>query len=103
LSPCFRCTNFGAGSQFTWQALATYNWQMCSFGPMRVDGYAGWRALRVDYETGSGVGRYDFNVLQAGPRRRLHGAVLANSSVNVGQPSLRGAQREWSAGNSLRR
>jgi hypothetical protein len=58
---------FGAGSQFTWQALATYNWQMCSLGPMLIDSYAGWRALQVDYETGSGVGRYEFDVLQQGP------------------------------------
>jgi hypothetical protein len=58
---------FGAGSQFTWQALATYTWQMCSLGPMLIDGYAGWRALQVDYETGSGVGRYEFDVLQQGP------------------------------------
>lgn len=58
---------FDAGSKFTWQALATYNWQMCTLGPMLIDGYAGWRALQVDYETGSGTGRYEFDVLQQGP------------------------------------
>jgi hypothetical protein len=36
-------------------------------GPMLIDGYAGWRALQVDYETGAGVGRYEFDVLQQGP------------------------------------
>ncbi len=58
---------FGAGSKFTWQALATYNWQMCTLGPMLIDGYAGWRALYVDYATGAGVERYEFDVLQQGP------------------------------------
>jgi hypothetical protein len=58
---------FGAGSKFTWQALATYNWQVCTLGSMLIDGYAGWRALQVDYETGAGVERYEFNVLQQGP------------------------------------
>jgi len=58
---------FGAGSKFTWQALATYNWQVCTFGPMLIDGYAGWRALQVDYAQGAGVERYEFDVLQQGP------------------------------------
>lgn len=34
---------------------------------MVVNGYLGWRALSVDYEQGSGTGRYEFNVLQQGP------------------------------------
>ena len=58
---------FGAGSKFTWQALATYSWQMWSLGPMLIDGYAGWRALQVDYVQGAGVDRYEFDVLQQGP------------------------------------
>ena len=58
---------FGAGSKFTWQALATYNWQICTQGPMLIDGYAGWRALSVDYAQGTGVERFEFDVLQQGP------------------------------------
>ena len=58
---------FGAGSQFTWQAMATYNWFLYQHGPLTLDGYAGWRALSVDYEQGSGTGRYEFDVLQQGP------------------------------------
>ena len=58
---------FGAGSKFTWQALATYSWQMCTLGPMLIDDYAGWRALQVDYVQGAGVDRYEFDVLQQGP------------------------------------
>ncbi len=58
---------FGAGSDFSWQALATYNWQMCKFGDSVVDGYIGYRALSVDYEQGSGKSKYEYNVLQHGP------------------------------------
>jgi hypothetical protein len=58
---------FGAGSQFSWQALATYNWFLCAHAGLTLDGYLGWRALYVDRETGSGVSRYEFDVLQQGP------------------------------------
>jgi hypothetical protein len=58
---------FGVGSQFTWQALATYNWFLCTHGSLTLDGYLGWRALSVDYETGAGTSRYEFDVLQQGP------------------------------------
>jgi hypothetical protein len=58
---------FGAGSQFSWQALATYNWLLCAHAGLTLDGYLGWRALYVDRETGSGVSRYEFDVLQQGP------------------------------------
>jgi hypothetical protein len=58
---------FGAGSKFTWQALATYNWYLCTHGSLVLDGYLGYRALSVDYETGEGVSRYEFDVLQQGP------------------------------------
>jgi len=34
---------------------------------MLIDGYAGWRALQVDYAQGAGVERYEFDVLQQGP------------------------------------
>jgi hypothetical protein len=58
---------FGAGSQFTWQAIATYNWFLYQQGPLTIDGYLGYRALSVDYEEGSGTGRYEFDVIQQGP------------------------------------
>ena len=59
---------FGAGSKVhTWQALATYNWHVCTHGPMLIDGNVGWRALQVDYPQGAGVERYEFDVLQQGP------------------------------------
>ena len=58
---------FGAGSKFTWQALATYNWLLCTHGALTLDGYLGYRALSVDYEDGSGTSRYVFDVVQHGP------------------------------------
>lgn len=58
---------FGLGSQFTWQAMATYNWFLTQHGPLTLDGYLGWRALYVDYDQGSGTSRYEFDVLQQGP------------------------------------
>jgi hypothetical protein len=58
---------FGAGSQFTWQALATYSWLLCVEGGLTLDGYVGYRALSVDYVQGAGVTRYEFDVLQHGP------------------------------------
>jgi len=58
---------FGAGSDFTWHAIATYNWHICQFAGMEIDGYAGYRALSVDYEQGSGVKEYEYDVIQHGP------------------------------------
>jgi hypothetical protein len=58
---------FGLGSQFTWQAIATYNWFLFRHDSLTVDGYAGWKALSVDYDEGTGVSRYEFDVLQQGP------------------------------------
>lgn len=58
---------FGVGSDFSWQVLATYNWQMCILDGHVLDGYVGYRALSVDYSQGSGTSRYEYNVLQQGP------------------------------------
>jgi hypothetical protein len=58
---------FGVGSDFSWQVLATYNWQMCVLNGHILDGYVGYRALSVDYSQGSGSTRYEYDVLQQGP------------------------------------
>jgi hypothetical protein len=58
---------FGAASKFTWQVLATYNWFLYQHALLTLDGYLGYRALSVDYATGEGVDRYEFDVLQQGP------------------------------------
>lgn len=54
---------FGAGSDFSWQALATYNMKLCETGGTVIDGYFGYRALAVDYSEGS----YKLDVVQHGP------------------------------------
>jgi hypothetical protein len=57
---------FGAGSDASWQVLATYNFQMrtiCGY----LDGYLGSRALSVDYSQGSGNTAYKYDVLMHGP------------------------------------
>jgi len=58
---------FGAGSKFTWQAIATYNWYLGTHAAIVFDGYLGYKALSVDYQEGSGTGRYEFDVIQQGP------------------------------------
>jgi hypothetical protein len=58
---------FGAGSDFSWQALANYNMEMCRTDLYTVDAYVGYRALSVDYTQGSGKTRYEYDVLQHGP------------------------------------
>lgn len=58
---------FGAGSKFTWQVLAAYNWFLCRHDWLTLDGYLGYRALSVDYSEGSGVDRYVYDVVQQGP------------------------------------
>ena len=58
---------FGAGSDFSWQALATYNWQLCTNDGYVIDGYLGYRALSVDYSQGAGNTKYEYDVLQQGP------------------------------------
>ena len=58
---------FGAGSQFTWQAIATYNWLLFVTSGIPVDGYVGFRALSVDYSQGSGTSKFGFDNVMYGP------------------------------------
>ncbi len=58
---------FGIGSDFSWQALASYNWQICVSDTYTLDAYVGYRALSVDYSEGSGNNRYEFDAVQHGP------------------------------------
>src|SRR6516165_5606079 len=58
---------FGAGSQFSWQAIATYNSPLCEIHGIPVDGYVGFRALYVDYSQGSGTSKFEFNNVIYGP------------------------------------
>jgi hypothetical protein len=58
---------FGIGSQFTWHVLATYNSYLGTHAGIAYDGYLGYKALSVDYDEGTGTGRYEFDVIQQGP------------------------------------
>jgi hypothetical protein len=58
---------FGAGSQFSWNALAAYSFDFAVRSGVTYSGMLGYRALYVDYEQGSGRNKYEFDVLQHGP------------------------------------
>lgn len=56
---------FGVGSDFTWNVIGLIQWQ-----PWKYAGIlAGYRVLDQDYEDGSGLGRFKWDM-------RLHGPVL---------------------------
>lgn len=58
---------FGAGSQFSWQAIATYNSPLCVIHGIPVDGYVGFRALSADFSQGSGRSRFEWDNVIYGP------------------------------------
>ncbi len=58
---------FGAGSQFSWQAIATYNSPLGAIHHIPVDGYNGFRALSADFTQGSGQSRFEWNNVIYGP------------------------------------
>jgi hypothetical protein len=58
---------FGAGSEFSWQAIATYTSPLCAIRGIPIDGYVGFRALSVDYSQGSGRSKFEFDNVIYGP------------------------------------
>jgi len=58
---------FDVGSEFSWQAIATYDFQLCATNRYTIDGYLGYRGLSVDYSEGSGANRYEYDAVQHGP------------------------------------
>jgi hypothetical protein len=58
---------FGAGSQFSWNAIAAYNCEIAVRDGITYSLLLGYRALSVDYEQGSGRTKYEYDVLQHGP------------------------------------
>ena len=58
---------FDVGSEFTWQVIAAYDFQLCVTDRYTIDGYLGYRALSVDYSEGSSVNRYEIDAIQQGP------------------------------------
>jgi hypothetical protein len=58
---------FDAGSQFSWNALAAYSFQIGASHGLTYSGMLGYRALAVDFTKGSGASRYEYDVIQHGP------------------------------------
>jgi hypothetical protein len=54
---------FGVGSDFTWNASAIFGYH---FSPL-LSTWLGYRALGVDYESGSGTSKFTFDVTMYGP------------------------------------
>lgn len=58
---------FGVGSQFSWQAVGAYRFQLGHAWGATWSGMLGYRALYADYSKGSGDTLYQFDMLQHGP------------------------------------
>jgi len=58
---------FGAGSQFSWNALAAYSFVLAQRDGVTYSGLLGYRALDADFEQGSGRTRYVYDVVMHGP------------------------------------
>lgn len=55
------------GSKFTWHALAAYAYDFKTSNGVTYSAVIGYKALYVDYVQGSGLSRYEFDMLQHGP------------------------------------
>jgi len=55
---------FGVGSDLTWQAFPYFSWQFTRWGSLQV----GYRLLYTDYENGSGLNRFKYDILTHGPQ-----------------------------------
>ncbi len=58
---------FGAGSDFSWQAIGGYGFDFGTYQGVTFSGVVGYRALSVDYAQGEGRRRYEFDMIQHGP------------------------------------
>ncbi|WP_262027062.1 hypothetical protein [Microvirga sp. Mcv34] len=58
---------FGLGSDFSWQAIGAYGFELGTYQGVTFSGVIGYRALYVDYVQGEGRQRYQFDMLQHGP------------------------------------
>lgn len=54
---------FGLGSDFAWQASLFADWRFADHASLLV----GFRFLGIDYDDGSGAGRFQYDVTQGGP------------------------------------
>lgn len=55
---------FGVGSDLTWQAFPYLDWRFAQWGSLQ----AGYRWLYMDYEDGSGTGKFSYDVLTQDPQ-----------------------------------
>ena len=58
---------FGVGSDFSWQAIGAYSFEVARTTSATWSGLIGYRALYVDFSKGSGTTRYGYDMLQHGP------------------------------------
>jgi hypothetical protein len=58
---------FDAGSQFSWNVLAAYSFQVGVYHGVTYSGLLGYRALSVDFEKDTGRSRFEFDMIQHGP------------------------------------
>jgi len=58
---------FGAGSKFSWQALAALDYEFCRTKNISWSGMVGYKALSVDYSKGSGLSHYEYDMTMYGP------------------------------------
>jgi hypothetical protein len=55
------------GSDFSWQAIGAYGFELGTYQGITFSGVVGYRALYVDYVQGEGRQRYEFDMLVHGP------------------------------------
>ncbi len=58
---------FDVGSRFSWQALAALDYDFMKTNSAIWSGMIGYKALYVDYSTGSGFTRYEYDMTMFGP------------------------------------
>jgi hypothetical protein len=58
---------FGAGSKFSWQALAVLDYDFLKTKYAIWSGMIGYKALYVDYSQGSGLTHYEYDMTMYGP------------------------------------
>jgi hypothetical protein len=58
---------FGAGSKFSWQALAAFNATLLVRNNVTWSGMIGYKALYVDYTQGTGFNQYEYKMNMHGP------------------------------------
>jgi hypothetical protein len=55
---------FGVGSDLTWQAFPNFEWHFSKSASVQL----GYRLLYNDYETGSGLNKFKYDILTSGPQ-----------------------------------